>query len=167
MKSLSEFRQACMAIEHIPDRECKCSLVHSTRTIPSTWNRTLKVKIMCRTTSAPQPFNCQAALCCQAAPQNVLQFSSSDSPLLRRHPDAEVHFINMTALTRGGLHSSFWIVDRKHIYIGSAGMDWRSLFKVTKRIERRDAFWCETRTAASPLPTPALPSECSGVARFL
>lgn len=37
----------------------------------------------------------------------------------------------MTALTRGGLHSSFWIVDRKHIYVGSAGMDWRSLFKVT------------------------------------
>ncbi|XP_071764865.1 inactive phospholipase D5 isoform X2 [Centroberyx gerrardi] len=43
--------------------------------------------------------------------------------------DAEVHFVNMTALTRGGLHSSFWIVDRKHIYIGSADMDWRSLSK--------------------------------------
>lgn len=45
--------------------------------------------------------------------------------------DAEVHFVNMTALTRGGLRSSFWIVDRKHIYIGSADMDWRSLSKVT------------------------------------
>lgn len=44
--------------------------------------------------------------------------------------DAEVHFVNMTALTRGGLHSSFWIVDRSHIYMGSADMDWRSLSKV-------------------------------------
>uniref|UniRef100_A0A3Q3LUD5 Phospholipase D family member 5 n=1 Tax=Mastacembelus armatus TaxID=205130 RepID=A0A3Q3LUD5_9TELE len=42
---------------------------------------------------------------------------------------AEVHFVNMTALTKGGLHSSFWVVDRKHIYIGSADMDWRSLSK--------------------------------------
>ncbi|XP_037546192.1 inactive phospholipase D5 [Nematolebias whitei] len=41
--------------------------------------------------------------------------------------NAEVHSVNMTALTKGGLHSSFWIVDRKHIYIGSADMDWRSL----------------------------------------
>uniref|UniRef100_A0A3Q3H029 Phospholipase D family member 5 n=1 Tax=Kryptolebias marmoratus TaxID=37003 RepID=A0A3Q3H029_KRYMA len=40
--------------------------------------------------------------------------------------NAEVHSVNMTALTKGGLHSSFWIVDRKHIYIGSADMDWRS-----------------------------------------
>lgn len=46
-------------------------------------------------------------------------------------PDAQVHFVNMTAFTRGGLHSSFWIVDRKHIYMGSAAMDWRSLSKVT------------------------------------
>lgn len=49
--------------------------------------------------------------------------------------DAEVHFVNMTALNRGGLHSSFWIVDRKHIYIGSADMDWRSLSKVTTNID--------------------------------
>lgn len=73
----------------------------------------------------------------------------------------------MTALTRGGLHSSFWIVDRQHIYIGSAGMDWRSLFKVTERIKRQDVFWCETRTAASPLPMHVLLPERSGVACFL
>ncbi|XP_072318328.1 inactive phospholipase D5 isoform X2 [Eucyclogobius newberryi] len=42
---------------------------------------------------------------------------------------AEVIFVNMTAFTRGGLHSSFWIVDRKHIYIGSGDMDWRSFAK--------------------------------------
>ncbi|XP_071393415.1 inactive phospholipase D5-like [Centroberyx affinis] len=52
-----------------------------------------------------------------------------DSPELRmldRH-SAEVHYVNMTALTRGHLHSSFWVVDRKHLYFGSASMDWRSL----------------------------------------
>uniref|UniRef100_A0A1A7WR87 Phospholipase D family, member 5 n=1 Tax=Iconisemion striatum TaxID=60296 RepID=A0A1A7WR87_9TELE len=40
---------------------------------------------------------------------------------------AEVHKVNMTALTNGNIHSSFWVVDRKHFYIGSASMDWRSL----------------------------------------
>lgn len=49
---------------------------------------------------------------------------------LRHHPGAEVHYLNMTALTKGHINSSFWVVDRKHMYIGSAGMDWRSLFMV-------------------------------------
>ncbi|XP_017288473.1 inactive phospholipase D5 isoform X2 [Kryptolebias marmoratus] len=40
---------------------------------------------------------------------------------------AEVHKVNTTALTKGNIHSSFWVVDRKHFYIGSANMDWRSL----------------------------------------
>ncbi|XP_051937182.1 inactive phospholipase D5-like [Hippocampus zosterae] len=40
---------------------------------------------------------------------------------------AEVHYVNTTALTKGRLHSSFWVVDRRHVYVGSAGMDWRSL----------------------------------------
>ncbi|KAI4890966.1 hypothetical protein NFI96_031552, partial [Prochilodus magdalenae] len=40
---------------------------------------------------------------------------------------ANVHYLNMTTLTKGELHSSFWVVDRRHMYIGSAGMDWRSL----------------------------------------
>ncbi|XP_016106689.1 inactive phospholipase D5-like [Sinocyclocheilus grahami] len=40
---------------------------------------------------------------------------------------AEVHYLNMKALIKGQLNSSFWVVDRKHMYIGSAGMDWRSL----------------------------------------
>ncbi|KAF6721468.1 Inactive phospholipase D5 [Oryzias melastigma] len=41
--------------------------------------------------------------------------------------NAEVHFVNMTALTKGNLSASFWVVDRTHFYIGSASMDWRSL----------------------------------------
>uniref|UniRef100_A0A672GI73 PLD phosphodiesterase domain-containing protein n=1 Tax=Salarias fasciatus TaxID=181472 RepID=A0A672GI73_SALFA len=40
---------------------------------------------------------------------------------------AEVHSLNMTALTKGNMHSSFWVVDRRHFYIGSGSMDWRSL----------------------------------------
>ncbi|XP_043111133.1 inactive phospholipase D5 isoform X2 [Puntigrus tetrazona] len=40
---------------------------------------------------------------------------------------AEVHYLNMKALIKGQLNSSFWVVDRRHMYIGSAGMDWRSL----------------------------------------
>ncbi|RVE75719.1 hypothetical protein OJAV_G00001680 [Oryzias javanicus] len=54
--------------------------------------------------------------------------NSTELKALEAH-QAEVHFVNMTAFTRGGLHSSFWIVDRQHIYIGSADMDWRSLSK--------------------------------------
>ncbi|KAM8878585.1 inactive phospholipase D5 [Spinachia spinachia] len=54
--------------------------------------------------------------------------NSAELETLAAH-NAEVRFVNMTALTRGGLHSSFWIVDRTHIYIGSADMDWRSLSK--------------------------------------
>lgn len=54
--------------------------------------------------------------------------NSAELKTLAAH-NAEVRFVNMTAFTRGGLHSSFWIVDRKHIYIGSADMDWRSLSK--------------------------------------
>ncbi|KAM9857694.1 LOW QUALITY PROTEIN: inactive phospholipase D5-like [Aulostomus maculatus] len=54
--------------------------------------------------------------------------NSAELETLAAHK-ADVHFVNMSAFTRGGLHSSFWVVDRKHIYIGSADMDWRSLSK--------------------------------------
>ncbi|XP_069021977.1 inactive phospholipase D5 [Embiotoca jacksoni] len=54
--------------------------------------------------------------------------NSAELKTLAAH-DAEVRFVNMTAFTRGGLRSSFWVVDRQHIYIGSADMDWRSLSK--------------------------------------
>ncbi|KAL1005857.1 hypothetical protein UPYG_G00064830 [Umbra pygmaea] len=42
---------------------------------------------------------------------------------------AEHGYVNMSALTKGGLHSNFWVVDRSHVYIGSGSMDWRSLSK--------------------------------------
>lgn len=43
---------------------------------------------------------------------------------------ADIRTVNMRALTSGVLHTKFWVVDKKHIYIGSANMDWRSLTQV-------------------------------------
>ncbi|XDV29705.1 hypothetical protein PO909_032755 [Leuciscus waleckii] len=43
---------------------------------------------------------------------------------------ADVRLVNMRELTTGVLHTKFWIVDKKHVYIGSANMDWRSLTQV-------------------------------------
>lgn len=51
--------------------------------------------------------------------------------------DAEVQYMNMTALTTGHLLSSFWVVDRSHFYIGSASMDWRSLATVSKQKNKK------------------------------
>uniref|UniRef100_A0A8C4X6I6 Phospholipase D family member 5 n=1 Tax=Erpetoichthys calabaricus TaxID=27687 RepID=A0A8C4X6I6_ERPCA len=51
---------------------------------------------------------------------------SSELKQLAKH-GAEVHYLNMTALTKGQMHASFWVVDKKHIYIGSANMDWHSM----------------------------------------
>ncbi|XP_074548897.1 5'-3' exonuclease PLD4 [Halichoeres trimaculatus] len=42
----------------------------------------------------------------------------------------QVRKVNFGRLTRGVLHSKFWIVDRKHMFIGSANMDWRALTQV-------------------------------------
>lgn len=38
--------------------------------------------------------------------------------------------MNMSAYNEGRLQSSFWIVDKQHVYIGSASLDWRSLGQV-------------------------------------
>uniref|UniRef100_A0A1A8AJ15 5'-3' exonuclease PLD3 n=1 Tax=Nothobranchius furzeri TaxID=105023 RepID=A0A1A8AJ15_NOTFU len=43
---------------------------------------------------------------------------------------ADVRTVDMKKLTSGVLHTKFWLVDRKHLYIGSANMDWRSLTQV-------------------------------------
>ncbi|RXM35293.1 Phospholipase D4, partial [Acipenser ruthenus] len=40
---------------------------------------------------------------------------------------AVVRKVNLPKLTNGVLHTKFWVVDKKHIFIGSANMDWRSL----------------------------------------
>ncbi|KAK6470648.1 5'-3' exonuclease PLD3-like [Huso huso] len=43
---------------------------------------------------------------------------------------AVVRKVNLPKLTNGVLHTKFWVVDKKHIFIGSANMDWRSLTQV-------------------------------------
>ncbi|MGH0145361.1 UNVERIFIED_CONTAM: hypothetical protein FKN15_021118 [Acipenser sinensis] len=60
------------------------------------------------------------ALEASAKPQNMFFFFVPNS-------GADIHFLNMTALTRGNLRSSFWVVDKKHMYIGSASMEWHSM----------------------------------------
>ncbi|MCJ8737043.1 hypothetical protein PDJAM_G00019280 [Pangasius djambal] len=55
--------------------------------------------------------------------------NSTDLEVLREN-GVQVRRINFGKLTRGILHSKFWIVDRRHIYIGSANMDWRALTQV-------------------------------------
>ncbi|XP_058491022.1 5'-3' exonuclease PLD3 [Solea solea] len=49
---------------------------------------------------------------------------------LLNNSGADIRTVNMRELTTGVLHTKFWVVDKKHIYIGSANMDWRSLTQV-------------------------------------
>ncbi|XP_023561482.1 phospholipase D4 isoform X3 [Octodon degus] len=55
--------------------------------------------------------------------------NSTDLQVLVAH-GAQVRWVPMQQLTGGILHSKFWVVDGRHIYVGSANMDWRSLTQV-------------------------------------
>ncbi|XP_068608012.1 5'-3' exonuclease PLD4 [Brachionichthys hirsutus] len=55
--------------------------------------------------------------------------NSTDLKLLKQK-GAQVRKVNFGRLVKGVLHSKFWIVDRKHLFIGSANMDWRALTQV-------------------------------------
>ncbi|XP_054470021.1 5'-3' exonuclease PLD4 [Anoplopoma fimbria] len=55
--------------------------------------------------------------------------NSTDLKILKQK-GVQVRKVNFGRLTRGVLHSKFWIVDRKHVFIGSANMDWRALTQV-------------------------------------
>ncbi|KAM4625085.1 5'-3' exonuclease PLD4 [Polymixia lowei] len=55
--------------------------------------------------------------------------NSTDLKVLQQK-GVQVRKVNFGRLTKGVLHSKFWIVDRRHLYIGSANMDWRSLTEV-------------------------------------
>ncbi|KAG9346303.1 hypothetical protein JZ751_006614 [Albula glossodonta] len=43
---------------------------------------------------------------------------------------AEVRQVNLQNVTGGIVHTKLWVVDNKHVYLGSANMDWRSLTQV-------------------------------------
>ena len=54
-----------------------------------------------------------------------------DSQLLATMGAAEVRNLSITALTGYGiLHTKMLVVDARHIYVGSANLDWRSLTQV-------------------------------------
>lgn len=43
----------------------------------------------------------------------------------------QVRDLNFAGLLGGGvLHTKLWLIDRTHVYVGSANMDWRSLSQV-------------------------------------
>lgn len=59
----------------------------------------------------------------------TLARSSTDLQVLAGR-GAQVRYVPMGRLTGGVLHSKFWVVDGRHVYLGSANMDWRSLTQV-------------------------------------
>uniref|UniRef100_A0A8C6WWA1 Phospholipase D family member 4 n=1 Tax=Neogobius melanostomus TaxID=47308 RepID=A0A8C6WWA1_9GOBI len=58
-----------------------------------------------------------------------VQTNSTDFKDLQQK-GVQVREVDFGRLTDGVLHSKFWIVDRKHFFIGSANMDWRALTQV-------------------------------------
>lgn len=58
-----------------------------------------------------------------------IKTNSTDLKILKQK-GVQVRKVNFGRLTKGVLHSKFWIVDGKHVFIGSANMDWRALTQV-------------------------------------
>lgn len=54
-----------------------------------------------------------------------------DTEILAKKANAQVRSLNFASLLgEGVLHTKLWLVDRQHVYVGSANMDWRSLTQV-------------------------------------
>ncbi|KAK4326829.1 hypothetical protein Pmani_002661 [Petrolisthes manimaculis] len=53
-----------------------------------------------------------------------------DSAMLAEAGAAQVRSLDFGHLVGGVLHTKLWVVDGKHLYLGSANMDWRSLTQV-------------------------------------
>ncbi|GAB1866559.1 Phospholipase D3 [Camponotus japonicus] len=54
-----------------------------------------------------------------------------DTQILAKKANALVMDLNFAGLLGGGvLHTKLWLIDRTHVYVGSANMDWRSLSHV-------------------------------------
>ncbi|XP_015206154.1 5'-3' exonuclease PLD4 isoform X1 [Lepisosteus oculatus] len=66
---------------------------------------------------------------CVASSFPSMAWNSTDLNVLHGK-GVHVKKVNFGHLTTGVLHTKFWIVDMKHVYIGSANMDWRSLTQV-------------------------------------
>ncbi|XP_023258487.1 phospholipase D4 [Seriola lalandi dorsalis] len=59
----------------------------------------------------------------------TVRTNSTDLKILKQK-GVHVREVNFGRLMKGVLHTKFWIVDRKHVFIGSANMDWRALTQV-------------------------------------
>uniref|UniRef100_A0AAG5DSC8 PLD phosphodiesterase domain-containing protein n=1 Tax=Anopheles atroparvus TaxID=41427 RepID=A0AAG5DSC8_ANOAO len=65
----------------------------------------------------------------QSAPTSASP--NQDTDLLAKQGAASVRSVDFPRLFGGGvLHTKVWLVDRRHFYLGSANMDWRSLTQV-------------------------------------
>ncbi|KAI6652898.1 Phospholipase D3-like [Oopsacas minuta] len=63
--------------------------------------------------------------------EEISSKGKSDSDQLEKLKLAQVQHLNMSNFGTGGiLHTKFIFVDGKHMYVGSANMDWRSLTQV-------------------------------------
>ncbi|CAG9529778.1 unnamed protein product, partial [Cercopithifilaria johnstoni] len=64
--------------------------------------------------------------------QPTAAFPQFDSDYFAENGYATVRNLDMPKLMddNGVLHAKFWIVDSRHVYIGSANMDWKSLTEV-------------------------------------
>lgn len=60
---------------------------------------------------------------------NAPQSSTEDTEELAA-AGAEVKEVDLTALIGGIIHTKLWALDQRHLYLGSANMDWRSLSQV-------------------------------------
>ncbi|XP_026213159.1 phospholipase D3 isoform X2 [Anabas testudineus] len=60
---------------------------------------------------------------------NSPQTSTKDTAELAA-TGAEVRKVDLKDVTGGIIHTKLWVVDQKHLYLGSANMDWRSLSQV-------------------------------------
>nr|XP_050851450.1 5'-3' exonuclease PLD3-like isoform X4 [Vespula vulgaris] len=58
-------------------------------------------------------------------------YPNVDTEILTKKAHAQVRSLNFAGLLGGGvLHTKLWLIDRQHVYVGSANMDWRSLTQV-------------------------------------
>ena len=59
------------------------------------------------------------------------EYPNLDALALKDMGVAKVQDLDVTHLIGNGIiHTKLWVVDRKHFYVGSANMDWRSLTQV-------------------------------------
>ncbi|TRY88702.1 hypothetical protein DNTS_006272 [Danionella cerebrum] len=61
-------------------------------------------------------------------PSSILSIQPPQAAGTKRR--AEVRGVDLQSITGGILHTKLWVVDKKHMYLGSANMDWRSLSQV-------------------------------------